>query len=89
MFGRGFESLAWAQQTEVLRRVEGGEAPGTVWETEPPRPFFELIRDHTMQGFYGSPRHGGNRSFVSFRMIGMDYPRIVGQNRYEVAPDRP
>jgi gluconate 2-dehydrogenase gamma chain len=89
MFDRNFESLEWAQQTEVLRSLEGGEAPGTIWETEPARSFFELIRDHSMQGFYGSPRHGGNRGFVSFRMIGMDYPRIVGQNRYEVAPGRP
>jgi gluconate 2-dehydrogenase gamma chain len=41
-----------------------------------------------MQGFYGSPRHGGNRGFVSFRMIGIDYPRIVGQNRYKVFPGK-
>ena len=80
MFGRHFESLEWAQQTEVLRHLERGETGGTVWDAQS---FFELIRDHTMQGFYGSPRHGGNRGFVSFRMIGIDYPRIVGQNRYE------
>jgi gluconate 2-dehydrogenase gamma chain len=89
MFGRAFEVLEWPRQTDVLRSLENGEALGTIWETESARSFFELIRDHSMQGFYGSPRHGGNRGFVSFRMIGMDYPRIVGQNRYEVAPGRP
>ena len=88
MFGRAFEALEWPRQTDVLRSLENGEALGTIWGTESARSFFELIRDHVMQGFYGSPRHGGNRGFVSFRMIGIDYPRIVGQNRYEIAPGR-
>jgi gluconate 2-dehydrogenase gamma chain len=82
MFGGGFESLDGPRQTEVLRALEHGEAKGAIWETESAQSFFSLIRDHTMQGFYGSPRHGGNRRFVSFRMIGLDYPRAVGENRY-------
>jgi len=86
MFGRGFASLEWERQTELLRSLERGEVRGGVWEARSAHAFFELIRDHTMQGFYGSPRHGGNRGFVSFRMIGIDYPRIVGQNRYRPTP---
>lgn len=89
MFNGDFESLEWEQQTEVLRSLENGEARGGIWETESARSFFELVRSHTMQGFYGSPRHGGNRRFVSFRMIGIDYPRIVGQNRYRMFPGGP
>ena len=38
-----------------------------------------------MQGFYGSPRHGGNKDYASYRMLGLDYPNIIGQNRYGVA----
>lgn len=86
MFRGDFTSLAWPEQTAVLEALERDEAPGAIWEAQSARGFFELIRDHTMQGFYGSPRHGGNRDFVSFRMIGLDYPRIVGQNRYRVFP---
>jgi gluconate 2-dehydrogenase gamma chain len=88
MFEGDLESLEWSQQTEVLKTLENGEAGGSIWETVSARSFFELIRTHTMQGFYGSPRHGGNRGFVSFRMIGIDYPRIVGQNRYRVFPGK-
>jgi gluconate 2-dehydrogenase gamma chain len=88
MFEGDFESLEWAQQTEVLKTLENGEAAGSVWEAVSARSFFELVRDHTMQGFYGSPRHGGNRGFASFRMIGIDYPRIVGQNRYKMFPGK-
>ena len=88
MFESDFESLEWPQQTGVLKTLENGEAEGSIWETVSAQSFFELIRNHTMQGFYGSPRHGGNRGFVSFRMIGIDYPRIVGQNRYKVFPGK-
>lgn len=88
MFDSDFELLEWAQQTEVLTALEDGEAPGRIWETMSARSFFELVRDHTMQGFYGSPRHGGNRGFASFRMVGIDYPRIVGQNRYRMFPGK-
>ncbi|UCD23139.1 MAG: gluconate 2-dehydrogenase subunit 3 family protein [Gemmatimonadota bacterium] len=88
MFEGDFESLEWSQQTEVLRSLESGEAEGSIWESMSSRSFFELIRDHTMQGFYGSPRHGGNHRFASFKMIGIDYPRIVGQNRYRTFPGK-
>lgn len=42
-------------------------------------PFFDLVVTHTMQGFYGSPRHGGNRDAVSWRMLGVPYPPVRGR----------
>ena len=83
MFGRKFEELKWDDQTAVLEAIEAGKAPGDGWWSQSQRSFFNLIRDHTMQGFYGSPRHGGNRDYASFRMLGIDYPQIIGQNRYK------
>ncbi len=88
MFGSGFESLAWDNQTAVLKALEFGKAQGKTWETQSSRSFFQLVRDHTMQGFYGSPRHGGNRDYVSYRMLGIDYPQVVGQNRYRKTQTR-
>jgi gluconate 2-dehydrogenase gamma chain len=82
MFGRPFAALKWDAQTKVLQSLESGKAPGETWLKRSSAQFFELIRDHTMQGFYGSPRHGGNRNYVSYRMLGLDYPQIIGQNRY-------
>ena len=35
-------------------------------------PFFEMLVDHTMQGFYGSPEHGGNRDEASWKMMGIE-----------------
>ncbi len=34
--------------------------------------FFEMLIDHTMQGFYGSPEHGGNRDEASWKMLGIE-----------------
>jgi gluconate 2-dehydrogenase gamma chain len=39
-----------------------------------------------MQGFYGDPRHGGNREGVSWKMLGLPYPPIRG--RQQNAPKR-
>ncbi len=82
MFGAGFEELNWDNQIALLKSLESGKAKGGAWKSQSPRAFFQLIRDHTMQGFYGSPRHGGNRDYVSYRMLGIDYPQVLGQNRY-------
>ncbi len=85
LFGRPFLGLKWDEQTQVLKVLESGKAPGKTWQSRSSADFFAMVRDHTMQGFYGSPRHGGNRGYVSYRMLGLDYPPIVGQNRYRQA----
>jgi gluconate 2-dehydrogenase gamma chain len=82
---RSFLALADQQQTDMLRLLESGKATGKAWGKTSPAAFFSLIRDHAMQGFYGGPQHGGNRGYVSYRMLGLDYPQIIGQNRYRKA----
>jgi gluconate 2-dehydrogenase gamma chain len=66
------ERLTLAQQFEIARGVER-HAPE----------FFELVRRHTLQGYYGSPRHGGNRDAVSWRMLGLDEPPLRGRAQYD------
>jgi gluconate 2-dehydrogenase gamma chain len=82
LFKNDFETLAWDDQTAVLKALESGQVKEDAWKNQSSRNFFEMVRQHTMQGFYGSPRHGGNKGFASFKMIGLDVPPIVGQNRY-------
>ena len=50
--------LPVAGQTAFLRDLKGE-----------PAAFFQLVIDHTMQGFYGSPAHGGNRDEASWKML--------------------
>jgi gluconate 2-dehydrogenase gamma chain len=77
-----FEELSFAEQTSLLEKMEIGDFPGDYWKDHSPASFFDMIRQHSMQGFYGSPVHGGNRDYISYHMLGLDYPNVIGQNRY-------
>ena len=45
--------------------------------------FFELILAHCRQGFYGDPRHGGNRNMVSWKMLRLPFPQVRGRMHYD------
>jgi gluconate 2-dehydrogenase gamma chain len=79
---QNFEKLPWETQTAFLLDMEAGKVEGEHWTPGLASRFFELIRSHSMQGYYGSPRHGGNKDFVSYRMMDLDPVQTVGQNRY-------
>ena len=81
-FQKRFEELLWTEQTSFLETMEAGKMKGPNWENGFDRQFFGLIRNHSMQGYYGSPRHGGNKNNISYKMLKLDYPVIIGQNRY-------
>jgi gluconate 2-dehydrogenase gamma chain len=60
--GRAFTELDFAEQKAFLQRME---AAG---DSELNR-FWQMVIDHTMQGFYGSPIHGGNKGETSWKML--------------------
>jgi len=72
-FGAEFARLQPQQQLEIALATEHDS-----------RQFFNLVRDHTMQGYYGSPRHGGNRDAVSWHMLGIDEPPVRGRAQYDL-----
>jgi gluconate 2-dehydrogenase gamma chain len=81
------------EQAELLsRKLAGVSLPqaspksqfDVVAALEKERPaFFALVRSHTFEGFYGTPRHGGNRDAVSWRMLGLDEPPVRGRAQYD------
>lgn len=79
--GQPFQALPADKKVALLRAIESGRVPKELWAGPSPQAFFNLALAHTMQSFYGSPRHGGNRGYASYRMLGLDYPPIVGRNR--------
>jgi gluconate 2-dehydrogenase gamma chain len=81
-FHNKFEKLSFDSQTAVLKDMEAGRLDGDVWKKGFAGYFFELLRSNCMQGYYGSSRHGGNKNFISYKMIGLDEPQILGENRY-------
>jgi gluconate 2-dehydrogenase gamma chain len=78
-FGKSFMELNGDQQDELLRKLESNQAPGEVWKQISSAEFFNLVVEHTLQGFYGGPRHGGNRDAASWRML--DLPTAPVRSR--------
>lgn len=62
-----FAQLEFATQTEILEKLEAdgvreGVAPGG-------RNFFQLVRRHTLEGFFGDPKYGGNRESIGWKVL--------------------
>ena len=84
-FGKSLAELSDDQQIEILVALENGQAPKAFWKTVDQRRFFDTVRAHTMQGFYGDPRHGGNRAHASWKMVGLTYPPVRGRSKYDAS----
>lgn len=68
-YGDELAALTPARQLEVVQAIEQKD-----------RDFFELVRDHALEGYYGAPRHGGNRDGLSWRMLGLAEPPLLGRS---------
>lgn len=69
-FGGAFADLNETEQDQILISLEDDEAEG--FEAPSATEFFEMLRDHTMQGMFADPAYGGNRDLVGWIMLG--YP---------------
>jgi len=81
-FGRAFAAIGAESQLTLMTAIERGSLPCTSWQGESQKSFFRMVLAHTMQGFYGDPRHGGNRERASWKMLELPYPPVRGQQRY-------
>ena len=54
-----FSALAADDKIKVLTSIEK-------------TPFFELVRTHTITGFFASPVHGGNHGRIGWALVGWD-----------------
>ena len=72
LFGKDLPDLTAPQQLDLVTAVEK-ENPA----------FFTLVRTHTFEGYYGTPRHGGNRDAASWKMLGMAEPPLRGRAQYD------
>lgn len=66
-FGAALADLDPAAQDAVLTAMEQNVATGFPGGS---RGFFELVREHCLQGMFGDPVHGGNEEFVGWDLVG-------------------
>jgi len=77
-----FAELATEQQTALLAALDAGKGDKALWGLDGGKAAFEMVLNHTMQGFFGSPRHGGNRDFASSKLVGVAPVQSRGRLHY-------
>ena len=90
LYGDGFAALGPAEQDRILADMEAGRADG--FDGIDPRAFFELLRYHTIAGFFADPVRGGNRDLVGWKLIGFPGAQVsyaAWITRYGVPFDGP
>jgi gluconate 2-dehydrogenase gamma chain len=78
--GGSFRTLARAQQLDVLNQMDHDQAT---------KGFLSLVAAHSIQGYYGNPRHGGNRDYCSWRMLGIPASPVRGRDDYDFTKGGP
>jgi gluconate 2-dehydrogenase gamma chain len=66
-FGDDFADLTASRQDTILDEMERNVATGF---SPSSRAFFDLLREHALQGMFGDPVHGGNADFIGWDLIG-------------------
>ena len=69
-----FAALTFDQRTLLLADFEKSENSKA----------FNMVLDHTLQGYFGSPRHGGNKDYASWRMLGVPPMPVRGRLQYSI-----
>jgi gluconate 2-dehydrogenase gamma chain len=70
LLGPDFDRLTPATQDEKLRAIE------TTY-------FFRLLRQHTIEGMFSDPMHGGNADMIGWQMIGYPGPYMSWTNHID------
>lgn len=58
--GGDFSAIPENRQVALAEELDRGKSP-----------FFTLVITHTLQGYYASPRHGANKDFIAWQMLGV------------------
>jgi|SRR5579862_1416024 len=71
--GKSFASLNTMEQDKILSDFEQNAKVGGYSDSAS---FFDLVRQHTLEGMFGDPSYGGNVNFAGWDLIGYPGPRM-------------
>jgi gluconate 2-dehydrogenase gamma chain len=69
--GGVFTALTPDKQDAVIAEIQSGKATGFVPDAAT---FFAIVHEHSLQGMFGDPVYGGNKSFAGWDLVG--YPGV-------------
>jgi gluconate 2-dehydrogenase gamma chain len=64
---QSFAELEFATQTKILDNLEQDDTREDTGASG--REFFQLVRRHTIEGFFGDPKYGGNREMIGWKIL--------------------
>ena len=76
-FGRAFADCGPEDQDAIVADMAAGSLAAEAPASEDPGwslAFFELLREHTLEGMFGDPVHGGNRDLAGWKLLGYPGP---------------
>jgi gluconate 2-dehydrogenase gamma chain len=76
--GVPFVALSAAAQDLLLRALEAGETPAGADGAA----FFDLVREHVLEGVFCEPAYGGNRDLVGWKLVGFPGQRTGYADAY-------
>lgn len=71
--GKSFAALNTTEQDKILSDFEQNVKVAGYSDSAA---FFELVRQHTLEGMFGDPSYGGNANFAGWDLIGYPGPRM-------------
>lgn len=71
--GKSFAALNTTEQDKILSDFEQNVKVAGHGDSAA---FFELVRQHTLEGMFGDPCYGGNANFAGWDLIGYPGPRM-------------
>lgn len=74
LHGADFADLPAPLRRQILTDMEKGTLAGWSLGFARPQDFFATIRFHTLLGFIADPRHGGNRDYAGWKLMGFPGP---------------
>jgi hypothetical protein len=72
--GVDFDGCSEGERDAILADFEAGAAGSGLGDEAA---FFELLRDHVLQGLFGDPAYGGNRDRGGWKLLSYPGPKLV------------
>ncbi len=76
-YGRLFADCSPVEQDAIIGDMADGSLSASVADGDAgwDQPFFEVLREHTLEGMFSDPVHGGNRGLSGWRLLGYPGPQ--------------
>ena len=81
IYGQKLSEINDDKQITFLELMERNNLDETLWNGMPSN-FFQMVRKHTIEGYFSHPRHGGNKHLAGYRLLEYNYVEVQLEYRF-------